>query len=126
MRITLFNHALWQTVKTQMKCRIMRHFMRVCTVCLDTNNRYGLLNLGHFIETLTGNHLKYKMDNYMLIVSIVLCLLPRTRPLCLVFSQSDASEGPYSAPSYIFHKQHKTLNNLYVWMKMITLNSDVR
>ena len=26
---------LWQTVKTQMKCRIRRHFIRVCTVCYD-------------------------------------------------------------------------------------------
>ena len=26
---------LWQTEKTQMKCRIMRHFISVCTVCLD-------------------------------------------------------------------------------------------
>ena len=24
---------LWQTVKTQMKCSIMLHFIRVCTVC---------------------------------------------------------------------------------------------
>ena len=25
--------VLWQTVNTQMKCRIRRHFIRVCTVC---------------------------------------------------------------------------------------------
>ena len=25
--------VLWPTAKTQMKCRIMRHFIRVCTVC---------------------------------------------------------------------------------------------
>ena len=30
--------VLWQTVKTQMKCRIMRHFIWVCTVCLDKLN----------------------------------------------------------------------------------------
>ena len=31
------NHkcVLLQTVKTQMKCSIMQHFTRVCTVCLD-------------------------------------------------------------------------------------------
>ena len=28
----LLNRVLWQTVKTQMKCRIMRHFIRVYTV----------------------------------------------------------------------------------------------
>ena len=27
--------VLWQTVKTQMKCHIMWHFIRVCTVCED-------------------------------------------------------------------------------------------
>ena len=27
--------VLWQTVKTQMKCRIMQHFIRVSTFCLD-------------------------------------------------------------------------------------------
>ena len=30
--------VLWQTVKTQMKCRIMWHFIRVCTVCSDKIN----------------------------------------------------------------------------------------
>ena len=27
-------YVLWQTVKTLMKCRMRRHFLRVCTVCL--------------------------------------------------------------------------------------------
>ena len=27
------NNVLWQTVKTRMKCRIMRHFIMVFTVC---------------------------------------------------------------------------------------------
>ena len=26
-------HILWQTVKTQMKCHIRQHFIRVCIVC---------------------------------------------------------------------------------------------
>ena len=30
--------VLWQTVQTQMKCRHMRHFIRVCTVfCIKSN-----------------------------------------------------------------------------------------
>ena len=41
--VTLFiidtcKQILWQTVKTQLKSRIMRHFIRVCTVCrIDKN-----------------------------------------------------------------------------------------
>ena len=27
--------VLWQTLKTQMKCRMMRHFIRACNVCQD-------------------------------------------------------------------------------------------
>ena len=27
------NQVVWQTVKTQMKCSIMRHFISACTVC---------------------------------------------------------------------------------------------
>ena len=39
-RLTLFilhtdEQVLWQTVKAQIKCCIMQHFSRVCTVCLD-------------------------------------------------------------------------------------------
>ena len=30
--------ALWQTVKTQIKCRKTRHFTRACTVCYDKYN----------------------------------------------------------------------------------------
>ena len=30
--------VLLQTVKTQMKCHIMWHFIRVCTVCQDKTN----------------------------------------------------------------------------------------
>ena len=30
--------VLWQTVKTEMKCRIKQHFIRVCTVCKDKND----------------------------------------------------------------------------------------
>ena len=33
--------VLWQTVNTQMKCCIMLHFIRVCTVCKDKNNFPG-------------------------------------------------------------------------------------
>ena len=34
--------VLWQTVKTQMKCSITLHFIRVCTVRLDENIVQGL------------------------------------------------------------------------------------
>ena len=33
--------VLWQTVKTQMKCPIMGHFIRLYTACLDINNLQG-------------------------------------------------------------------------------------
>ena len=38
LHITLFiqdtgKQVIWQTVKNQMKCRIRRYFIRVCTVC---------------------------------------------------------------------------------------------
>ena len=33
--------VLWQTLKTHMKCSIMLHFIRVCTVCLGLNNLLG-------------------------------------------------------------------------------------
>ena len=26
---------VWQIMKTQMKCRFSRHYIKVCTVCLD-------------------------------------------------------------------------------------------
>ena len=45
--------VLWQTVKTQMKCSIMLHFTRVCTVCLK---KYII---------------KMQNDNPILIVSIL-------------------------------------------------------
>ena len=34
-RIDTRKWVLWQTVKTQMKCRRTRHFIRICTVCKD-------------------------------------------------------------------------------------------
>ena len=33
--------VLWQTVKTQMKCSIRRHCIKVCNVCLNKNNLQG-------------------------------------------------------------------------------------
>ena len=33
--------VLWQTVKTQMKCHIRWHFIRVSTICLDKYNFQG-------------------------------------------------------------------------------------
>ena len=34
--------VLWQTVKTQMKCSIMLHFIRVYTFCYGQNKLLGL------------------------------------------------------------------------------------
>ena len=53
--------VLWQTVKTQMKCRIMRHFIRVCTVCeekIDLQNRYNI-----FLEIIPGDPFIYTTDH---------------------------------------------------------------
>ena len=54
-------------VKTKMKCRMRRHFNRICTICLFTISG---TEINHFIESLTGNPLNYKMDNAMIIVSV--------------------------------------------------------
>ena len=35
LETTTPKRVLWQTVENQLKCRIMRHFTRVFTVCLD-------------------------------------------------------------------------------------------
>ena len=69
--LTLFildtgKQVLFQTVKTQMKCCIMRHFIRVCTVCQDKNNLQGLKYIKN-LEILTCKSLKYKMDKSMYI-----------------------------------------------------------
>ena len=47
----------WQTVKSQMKCRMRRHFIKVCTVCQDKKQSLGG-EIHDFIEMLTGNRLK--------------------------------------------------------------------
>ena len=44
--LTLFildtsKQVLWQTVKSQMKCRLRQHFIRVCTVFADKNILLG-------------------------------------------------------------------------------------
>ena len=49
--------VIWQKVKTQMKCRINRHFIRVCNLCQDETE------IHHFIENLTGNAVKHKKEN---------------------------------------------------------------
>ena len=66
--VTLFilgtcKQVLWQTVKTQKKCHIMRHFIRVCTVCKDKTEIY------HYLEISTCGSLKYKMGISILILS---------------------------------------------------------
>ena len=68
-QLTLFimdtgKQVLWKTVKNLMKCHIRWHFISVCTVCSSGTE------IHQSIEILTGNPLKYKMDNSILIVSI--------------------------------------------------------
>ena len=55
--------VLWQTVKTQMKCCIRQHFIRVCTVCYKDKNNLQGQKKHHFIESLTSNPLKYLYKN---------------------------------------------------------------
>ena len=44
----------WQTVKTQMKCYIMQHFIRDCTVCQDTIDLQRKITL-LFLKIITMN-----------------------------------------------------------------------
>ena len=59
-----------QTMKTQMKCRMMWHFIRVCTVCLDKidlqRKKYHILGGGGII---TCDPLIYTMDHPNLTLS---------------------------------------------------------
>ena len=49
----------------------MPHYTRVSTVCLDTKNPQGIeIHVHNFIDILTGNPLKYKIDTSILFVSI--------------------------------------------------------
>ena len=52
--------VLWQTVKTQMKCRIMQHFIRVSTFCLDETD---LQRNTIFLEIITCYPSIYIMDH---------------------------------------------------------------
>ena len=57
--------VIWQIVKTQIKCCIMQHFIRVCTICKDKNNIHNK-EMHHNLESFTGDLLKYKMGNSIL------------------------------------------------------------
>ena len=59
--------VLWQKVKTQMKCRSMRHFIRVCTVYKEKKS--SDTGIHRNLEISTCDPLKYKMGNSMLILS---------------------------------------------------------
>ena len=58
--------VLSQTVKTQMKCRIMQHFIRVCTVCWDKINLQRKKYIFQKFQPLTP---QYIMDSLDLTVS---------------------------------------------------------
>ena len=53
--------AFWQPVKTQMKCRIMRHFIRVCTV--SRTNRPSEKEIQYFMVIITCDPSIYTMDH---------------------------------------------------------------
>ena len=65
-----FKQVLWQTVKTQMKCHIRRHFIWVSTV--------SGTEIHNFIEILTVNTL-YEMGNSILVLST--CMEKSTRKI---------------------------------------------
>ena len=72
--VTLFildtrKQVLRQTVKTQMKCRIRRHFIRVFTVCKDINNLQGQKFIHHYLEISNCDPLKYKMGKSICFLS---------------------------------------------------------
>ena len=52
----------WQTVKTQMKCSIMLHFIRFCTVCLG-KKRSSERKVQFYLKILTLDPSIYTMDN---------------------------------------------------------------
>ena len=64
-------------VKTQMKCRMMLHFIMVCTVCLDQTIIIER-NVLKF-RNLTCDPLKCKMDKSMLIVALCMGKLIRMK-----------------------------------------------
>ena len=53
--------APWHTVKTRMTCRMMRNFIRVCTVCKVKNKLQGQKS-NKILESPISDPLKYKMD----------------------------------------------------------------
>ena len=60
--------VLWQTMKIQMKCRIMGHIIRVYTICLAKN---GLQRMKYniYLEIIAGEWSIYRMDHPKFIVS---------------------------------------------------------
>ena len=55
---------LWQTIKTQMKCCRMQHFIRVCTVCLvKLENLSSEKELHFYLEIKACHSLVYTRDH---------------------------------------------------------------
>ena len=59
--------VLWQAVMTQIKCLILRHFIRIYTVCQDKNNFQNL-------KIITCDTLNYIMDKSIIMEST--CFVP--------------------------------------------------
>ena len=55
--------VLLQTVKTQMKCRIRRHFIRVSSVCLRLKQTSGI-EICNFIEISTCDPIKIQNGQF--------------------------------------------------------------
>ena len=65
--------VLWQAVKTEMKCRIRRHFIRVCTVCKVSTVPVVQLKLQNitflnatFSAPLSAIHFLYALNTYFI------------------------------------------------------------
>ena len=69
-------HSNWKSVKTQMKCPRMRHFIRVCNVYEDKNDPQE-----HNLEISSCDLLKYIVDNPNLVFIFIIWRSFYTPPL---------------------------------------------
>ena len=60
-------YTLWQTVKIRMKCCIMRHFIRVYTVC-QAKNSLQRKKYNFYLEIIACDPMIYTMDHPKFIV----------------------------------------------------------
>ena len=58
-----------QTVKTQMECCTIRHFIRVCSVSKDQNTNFSNI-MHHYLDNSNCDPFKYTMGSPMPVASI--------------------------------------------------------